>query len=93
MVKSAVFEVEKPFEMGPDLQKFWKKRQISRYFEGENSLDMGRGFRAWVAYPYQKIIQVPLPWFSLFSIMFPINHNFTGGRETEFQLSFDIWYC
>ena len=27
MVKSAIFEEEKPLEMGPDLQKFRKKKK------------------------------------------------------------------
>ena len=39
LVKSSIFDVEKPVEIGPDLQTFWKKNQISRFFffffEGE----------------------------------------------------------
>ena len=31
IVKSAVFEVEKPLEMAPDLRKFRKNSQISRF--------------------------------------------------------------
>ena len=38
MVKSAIFEVEKSLEMGPDLRKFRKKkRQISRFMREKNS--------------------------------------------------------
>ena len=55
MVKSAVFDIEKPLEMGPDLQKFQKKK----FFEGEKSLDVGRDFRPLAAHPRQKIIWVP----------------------------------
>ena len=36
MVKSAIFEVEKPLEMGPNLRKFRKKRKISRFLRVEN---------------------------------------------------------
>ena len=36
MVKSAIFEVEKPLEMGPDLQKFRKNRKISRFLREKN---------------------------------------------------------
>ena len=70
MVKSAISEVEKPLEMGPDLQKKFfflekKKGQISSFFffffffKGEKSLDMGRGFRPRSAHLCQKIIRVP----------------------------------
>ena len=31
--------------MGPDLRKFRKNCQISRFWGEEKSLDMGRGFR------------------------------------------------
>ena len=34
--KSAIFEVEKPLEMGPDLRKFRKKRKISRFLREKN---------------------------------------------------------
>ena len=45
-VKLTVFEVEKPLEMGLNLQKFRKKTCLfSQFFEREKSLDMGRGFR------------------------------------------------
>ena len=40
MVKSAIFVVENPLEMGPaDLRKFWKKKNPveSAVFEGEKS--------------------------------------------------------
>ena len=41
-VISAVFEVEKPLEMVPNLQKLKKKMQSNQLcFEGEKSLDMG----------------------------------------------------
>ena len=36
MVKSAIFEVVKPLEMGPDLQKILKNRQISRFLREKN---------------------------------------------------------
>ena len=36
IVKSSHFEVEKPLEMGPDLQKFRKKALNQPFFEGEN---------------------------------------------------------
>ena len=36
MVKSANFEVEKPLEMGPNLQKFRKNRKISRFLREKN---------------------------------------------------------
>ena len=61
MVKSAIFEVGKPLEMGPDLQKFRKKISNQPFFEVEKSLDMGRGFRTWATHPRQKIIRVPPP--------------------------------
>ena len=44
MVKSAVFEAEKPLEMGLNLQKFRKNCLTSCFFEWDKSLDMGRGF-------------------------------------------------
>ena len=52
MVKSAVFKVKNPLEMGPDLRKFQKKLSNQE----EKSLDMGRGFRPRAAHPRQKII-------------------------------------
>ena len=36
MVKPAIFEVEKPLEMGPDLQKFKKKLKIRRFLRKKN---------------------------------------------------------
>ena len=37
MVKSDIFEVEKPLEMGPNLRKFRKKkRKISRFLRVKN---------------------------------------------------------
>ena len=53
-MKSAIFEVEKSLEMGPDLRKFQKKQVKSAVFEGEESLDMGRGFRPRAAHPVKK---------------------------------------
>ena len=47
IVKSIIFEAEKPLEMVLDLQKFRKKKTLSKnplFFEWEKSLDMGRGF-------------------------------------------------
>ena len=35
-VKSAIFEVEKSLEMGPDLRKFWKNCKISRFLREKN---------------------------------------------------------
>ena len=56
--KSAVFEVEKPLEMGPDLQKKSKKTcQISRFFfflREKKPLDVGRGFKLRAAHLRQK---------------------------------------
>ena len=54
MVKSAVFEAENPLEMGLDLQKFQNNCLISRFFEWEKSLDMGRDFRARAAHSVKK---------------------------------------
>ena len=42
--------------MGPDLRKFRKNRQISTFFEGEKSLEMGKGFKPRATHPRQKII-------------------------------------
>ena len=41
IVKSAIFEVEKPLEMGPDLRKFWKKNVKSAVFWGSKILRYG----------------------------------------------------
>ena len=56
MLKSAIFEVENPLEMGPDLRKFQKKKKYLPffYFEGEKSLDIGKGFRPRAAHPVKK---------------------------------------
>ena len=54
MLKSAIFEAEKPLEMGLDLWKFWKKLSIQPFFEWEKSLDMGRGFRPRAAHSVKK---------------------------------------
>ena len=56
MVKSAVFEAEKPLEMGLDLRKLKKKKKLSNqpYFEWEKSLDMGRGFGPQTAHSIKK---------------------------------------
>ena len=64
MVKSAVFEVEKPLEMhemGLDLQKFRKKQEIRSFFfffffflREKNPIDMDSGFRPWAAHPYKE---------------------------------------
>ena len=51
MIKSAIFEAEKPLEMGLDLHKLKKKLSNQPSFEWEKSLDMGRGFRPWAAPP------------------------------------------
>ena len=40
--------------MGPDLRRFKKKNVKLAIFEGEKSLDMGRGFRPWAAHPVKK---------------------------------------
>ena len=51
-LKSAIFEVEKPLEMGPDLRKKKKKNMLNQpCFEGEKFLDMGRGFSPRAAPP------------------------------------------
>ena len=47
MLKSAVFEAEKPLKMGLDLRKF-------RLSKPEKSLDMGRGFRPRAAHSVIK---------------------------------------
>ena len=52
--KISHFEVEKPLEMGPDLQKIRKKALNQPFFEGEKSLDMGKGFRPRAAHPIKK---------------------------------------
>ena len=56
MVKSAVFKVKNPLEMGPDLRKFRKKMSNQLFLEEEKSLDMGRGFtfRPRAAHPLSK---------------------------------------
>ena len=58
----------KPLGMGLDLWKFEEKKQQQQqqqsnqsFFEGEKSLDMGRGFTPPAANSYQKIIRVPPP--------------------------------
>ena len=38
IVKSSLCEVEKPLEIGPDLQKFRKQPLNQSFFEGEKSL-------------------------------------------------------
>ena len=43
--------------MGPDLRKFQKKKKNIKsqlFFEGEKSLDMGRGFRPRATHPIKK---------------------------------------
>ena len=40
--------------MGPDLRKFRKKALNQPFFEGEKSLDMGKGFRPRAAHPVEK---------------------------------------
>ena len=41
--------------MGPDMQKFRKKKSSNQpFFEGEKSLEMGKGFRPWAAHPVKK---------------------------------------
>ena len=52
--KISHFEVEKPLEMGPDLRKFRKKALNQPFFEGEKSLDVGKGFRPRAAHPIKK---------------------------------------
>ena len=52
--KISQFEVEKPLEMGPDFRKFWKKALNQPFFQGEKSLDMGKGFRPRAAHPVKK---------------------------------------
>ena len=58
MVKSAVFKVKNPLEMGPDLQKKIGKLSNQPFFEEEKS-DMGRGFGPRAAHPRQQIIFWP----------------------------------
>ena len=53
IVKSAIFDAEKPSEKGLDLQKFWKT-VYSDIFEWEKSFDMGRGFRPRAAHSVKK---------------------------------------
>ena len=53
LVKSTVFEIEKPLEMGSDLRKL-KKKMNQPFFEGEKSLDMGRGLRPRAAHSVIK---------------------------------------
>ena len=64
IVKSAVFE-GKPLRNGSQFAKVLKKKLSNQpFFEGEKSLDMGRGFRPPAAHPGQKIIWVsPHPEF------------------------------
>ena len=50
--------------MGPDLRKFRKKCLNQPSFEGEKSLDMGKGFQTSGRTPRQKIIRVPPPGLS-----------------------------
>ena len=65
LVKSAVSELEKSLEMGPNLRKFKKKTNKKQkqsnqpFFEGEKSLDMGRGFRPQAAHPIKKWFEYP----------------------------------
>ena len=41
--------------MGPVLRKFRKKKALNQpFFEGEKSLDMGKGFRPRAAHPVKK---------------------------------------
>ena len=69
-VKSAVLGAEKSSEMGLDLRKFRKKKCLislffffffSFFFEGEKSLDIGRGFRPRAAHSYSRTPQVFAP--------------------------------
>ena len=48
LVKSTIFEAEKPFEMSSNCKKFEKNRPNGSnqpFFEGEKSLEMGMCFR------------------------------------------------
>ena len=49
VVKSAVFETEKPLEMGPEKQKFQRKSQISHF-----SLEVTKNFRPCTAHPIKN---------------------------------------
>ena len=69
LVKSAVFELEKPLEMGPDLQKLKKKRGESNqlFFDREKSLGMGRDFRPRTLHtPSKNNLRILLPQFNLY---------------------------
>ena len=63
--KSAIFEIEKPFEMGPN----FLNSQISRIFEGEKSLDMGRGFKPWATHPVKNNFSIPSPRFRMWTTL------------------------
>ena len=54
MVKLAVFEIEKPLEVGPDLQKFGKQSNQPFFDGGGESLDMGSRFRPQAAQSIKK---------------------------------------
>ena len=54
IVNSAVFEAEKPLEMGLDLRKFRKNCLFSRFLSEKKSLDMGRGVRPRAAHSVKK---------------------------------------
>ena len=54
IVKSAVFEAEKPLEMGLDFQNLKKKLSYQPFFEWKKSLDMGRGVGPRVSHSVKK---------------------------------------
>ena len=45
--------------MGPDLQKFRRGKKYQPFFEGEKSLQIGKGFRPWAAHPVKKSFEYP----------------------------------
>ena len=58
IVKSAIFEVEKPLRNGSWFTKILKEKkknsQNQPFFDGEKSLDMGSHFRPCAAHPVKK---------------------------------------
>ena len=52
--KISCFGVENPLEMGPEFEKKLEKQSNQPFFEGEKSLDKGKGFRPRTTHPIKK---------------------------------------
>ena len=59
MLKSAISEVKKTLRNGPRFAKISRKPKNQPFFEGEKSLDMGRGSRPRAAHPSKNNSSTP----------------------------------